>query len=418
MKNYKLSPLLIAAALLVFGMSGISFAFHNGGVAECVGCHQMHNAVGPNLTLGVDDSSTCLLCHGESGQVSFHVATPSADMPAGTPPANEGPGGDFGWLAKNYDFTLDGTATSVQGYTHGHNIIAAGYDNGYLASPDQANSTAPGGTFPSGELACTSCHDQHGKGRWLTAGTYAQTGQSIWTSGSYGDLPSTASTGEALATGVYRLLRAVDSVSNVTFPATPPVAVVNSDYNRSEFFTQTRTAYSSGMGDFCGTCHPDMHSTAAINRHPTNQVASPTVISNYNSYIKTGNMNGSPITSYLSLVPFEEGQAAYSTATIGVLKSHAQTDNSVLNGPGSGTVPATMTITCLSCHRAHASAWKHMLRWNSEVPTITVAGAYPTGNEEGFGLTTQEVSKAYYDYNVTTWSAFQRQLCNKCHAMD
>ena len=416
MKLAKLSLILVAAAAVVFGLSGISFAFHDGGVAECTGCHIMHNAATATLLAAADPSSVCLSCHGASGQNSYHVATPSAEMTAGTPPANEGPGGDFGWLNKSYIFTVSGVQATDLGSTHGHNIVALGYDNGYLANPDPNRPTAPGGTFTSALLACTSCHDMHGKGRWTTAGTYSKSSGAIWTSGSYGSLPTTIS-GENLSTGVYRLLRAGDSVSGVTFPATPPVAVVNSTYNRSEFFTQTRTAYGSGMSDFCGTCHPDMHTTAGILRHPAGVVMSGSIQANYNSYVKSGNMTGSATTSYLSLVPFEEG-LTYSTANINTLKSHAQTDGSNLNGPGSGTVPGTATIMCLSCHRAHATGWSSMFRWNKDAATITVAGAYPTGNDAGFGRTTIEVSKAYYDYNVTTFSAFQRTLCNKCHAMD
>jgi predicted CXXCH cytochrome family protein len=416
MKIYKLSFILVAAAAIVFGLSGASFAFHSGGVAECVGCHQMHNAANTYLLIGVDDSSTCLTCHGATGQSGYHVASPSADMPAGTPPNNEGPGGDFGWLNKTYYFSVRGSASTNFGQRHGHNIIAAGYDNGYLANPDPDNTTAPGGTFPAAQLACTSCHDQHGQGRWTTAGTYSKNSGAIYTSGSYGSLPSTFSTGELLSTGVYRLLRAQDTVGPVTFGATPPVAVVNSTYNRSEFFTQTRTAYGSGMSGFCGTCHPDMHSTAGILRHPQDVVMSGSIQGNYNSYVKTGNMTGSATTSYWSLVPFEEG-LAYSTANITTLKSHAQTNDSNLNGPGSGTVPATATVMCLSCHRAHASAWQNMIRWDAEVTTIDTAGAYNTG-ASGEGYSATEASKGYYDWNVTKFSAYQRQLCNKCHAKD
>jgi len=138
---------------------------------------------------------------------------------------------------------------------------------------------------------------------------------------------------------------------------------------------------------------------------------------NYNSYVMSGNLSGTPTTSYWSLVPFEEG-LTYSTANINTLKSHAQTDDSNLNGPGSGTVPASATVMCLSCHRAHASGWDSMFRWNKDVATITVAGQYPTGNDAGFGRSLTEVSKAYYDRNVTKFSAFQRTLCNKCHALD
>jgi len=414
MKIYKLSLILVAAVAVVFGLSGISFAFHSGGVAECTGCHQMHNAKTANLTIGVDPSSTCLECHGESGQSSYHVATPTAQMPAGTPPNNEGPGGDFGWLNKTYYPSVRNSVTTNYGNHHGHNIVAAGYDSGYLQA-DADNPTAPGGTFPAAQLGCTSCHDMHGKGRWTTAGTYSKTSGAIWTSGSYGSLP-TVSGSENLSTGVYRLLRAQDTVDGVTFGATPPVAVANSGYNRSEFFTQTRTAYGSGMSDFCGTCHPDMHTTSGILRHPTGQVMAGSIQANYNSYVKTGNMTGSATTSYLSLVPFEEG-LTYSTANINTMKSHAQTNDSNLNGPGSGTVPATATIMCLSCHRAHATAFESMLKWDSSQTTIVTAGAYPTGNS-GLGYSATEASKGYYDYNVTKFSAYQRQLCNKCHAKD
>jgi predicted CXXCH cytochrome family protein len=416
MKLIKLSFIVAIAVMAIIGISTTSYAFHSGGVAECVGCHEMHGAAGASLLIAVDQSSTCLSCHGASGQSSYHIATPDADMAPGVPPVNEGPGGDFGWLRKNYYFTIRGGATTDMGQTHGHNIVAAGFSGVYAADPD--NVTAPGGTFPSGQLSCVSCHDQHGKGRWTVAGAYSKTSGAIWTSGSYGSLPTVfAATGENLSTGVYRLLRAADTVDGVTFPATPPVAVVNSTYNRSEYYTQTRVAYASGMSDYCGTCHADMHSTSGILRHPQGQVMSGAVQGIYNSYVKTGDMTGSAATSYLSLVPFEEGQA-YSTAAINVLKSHAQTNDSTLNGPGSGTVPATATVMCLSCHRAHASGWPEMLRWNPEVTTITVAGAYPTGNDAGWGRSAAEVSKAYYDKNVTKFSAYQRQLCNKCHAKD
>ncbi len=417
--TFTVSLIIIITALVTCGLGMDAFAFHSGGVAECVGCHQMHDAPGANLLIAVDQSSTCLDCHGASGQSSYHVATPDADMPAGSPPVNETPGGDFGWLHKSYYFTIRGGLTTDLGETHGHNIIAAGYTGGTYAV-DPKNATAPGGTFPSAQLNCISCHDQHGKGRWTTAGTYSKTSGAIYTSGSYGSIPSTfGPTGELLSTGVYRLLRAMDTVDGVTFPALPPVAVVPSTYNRSEYFFQTRTAYGSGMSDWCSTCHPDMHTgngnTGGIIRHPTDRKLTGLTVRNYNNYTKSGVMTGNAATSYLSLVPFEEG-LTYSTANINTLKSHAKTDDSYLNGPDQTN--GSTTVFCLSCHRAHASGWPKMLKWNPEVTTITLAGAYPTGNDAGWGRTLTEVSKAYYDKNVTRWSAYQRSLCNKCHAKD
>jgi predicted CXXCH cytochrome family protein len=404
MKIYKLSLILVAAAAVVFGLSGTSFAFHAGGVAECMGCHEMHGANGANLLQGTDQSSTCLICHGESGQSSYHIATPDADMPAGTPPVNEGPGGDFGWLKKTYIYVVRNAVSSDYGYTHGHNIIAA--DDGYVVDPE--NGTAPGGTFPSAQLGCQSCHDMHGKGRWLTTNTYAKTGQAIYTSGSYGAVPSTGSLGN-LATGVYRLLRGTgDTVDGVTYGVTPPVAVVNSSYNRSEYFTMTRTAYGSGMSEWCNTCHPDMHSSSGILRHPTAQVMSGAIQGNYNSYVKSGDMTGSPATSFNSLIPWEEG-LTYNPANIGTLKGHAVTNDSQLAGPSGAA-----QVMCLSCHRAHATGWMEMTRWNNETTFIVNAGVYPAEQ----GRTSVETAKAYYDKNVTKFAPYQRNLCNKCHAKD
>ena len=418
MKIVKLSLILVAAVAVMFALSGTSFAFHSGGVAECMGCHEMHGATGANLLQGTDQSSTCLICHGEPGQSSYHVLTPDSQMPAGVAPLNMSPGGDFGWLKKDYYFVIRGSNNTEMGQTHGHNIIAV--DEGLVGDTD--NPTAPGGTFPGGQLSCVACHDMHGKARYNFGGTgYALTGQAIYTSGSYGAQPTAVSHG-SYATGVYRLLNAGKSVDGVTFGA-PPVAVVNSTYNRSEFFTQTRAAYGSGMSDWCGTCHADMHTgngnNGGILRHPTDRKLTGTIAQNYNKYVKSGDMTGGIATAYLSLVPYEEG-LTYSTYNINSLKSHAQTNDSYLNGPPNGNT--SDQVMCLSCHRAHASGFMNMTRWQNESQFIIQDGMYPgTDNAASSiarGHSSQETAAAYYNRNVTKFSGYQRSLCNKCHAKD
>jgi predicted CXXCH cytochrome family protein len=412
MKIIKISLLLVAVIVVTLGLGSTSFAFHSGGVAECIGCHEMHGAVGPYLLQGSDNSSTCLICHGEPGQSSYHVATPDSQMPTGIAPLNMSAGGDFGWIKKNYYFTIRGSLNTELGDSHGHNIIAA--DEGYV--PDSRNTTAPGGTFPAGQLTCTACHDMHGKGRYTTAGAYAKTGQAIYTSGSYGAVPTVLSHG-SYATGVYRLLLGTGDVRDgVTFANNPPVAVTNSTYNRSEFYFQTRVAYGSGMGDFCGTCHPDMHSTAGILRHPTEQVMSGAIQGNYNSYVKSGDMTGTQATSFLSLVPWEEG-LAYSAANVATLKSHAVINDTQLGGP-----TGAATVMCLSCHRAHASGFPESQKAQIESPFIIQDGIYPGSDNAqssiARGHSSQETAAAYYNRNVTKFSGYQLSLCNKCHAKD
>jgi hypothetical protein len=142
--------------------------------------------------------------------------------------------------------------------------------------------------------------------------------------------------------------------------------------------------------------------------HVVDTALNSTIATNYNNYVKTGDMSGifgGPTPGpYTSLVPYQEA-----TSVITTLASHARNDNSVLGGPSSSD-----EVTCHSCHRAHASGWTHALRWNNDTTFIVNNGAYPAE----MGRTAIETQGAYYDRLPTVFATFQRSLCNKCHAMD
>jgi hypothetical protein len=420
MKGLKFSLVIMAAALLTLGLSGMAYAFHSGGVAECGGCHSMHSPKvgGSFLLIGTDQSSTCLDCHSGATQSSYHVLTYPAPAD-GTAPANLTPGGDFAWLLKNYSFTVRGTVTNENGQTHGHNVVAT--DFGITADSDFP--TAPGGTFPTAQLACNSCHDPHGKYRRLggdTTYTIATAGAPIIGSGSYATSAVPTAT---QAVGVYRLL-AGEGYSKVAYPGVP-AASAPSTYNQTEATNQVRVAYGTTAtgggkttwGQWCATCHTGMHSTGNY-VHPVDQTLGSTIAGLYNTYVSSGNMSGSAATSYLSLVPFMENTGDYAT-----LKAHASNTNTYLNGPGTSD-----QVSCLSCHRAHASGFVDMLRWNMEGEFITVADGsgnpiWP-GTDNGApvqfarGKTSAETQAAYYNRPATLFGAYQRVLCNKCHAQD
>ncbi|NTW60397.1 MAG: hypothetical protein HGA43_14680, partial [Nitrospirae bacterium] len=55
MKIVKISMLLVAVVAVIFGLSGTSFAFHSGGVAECMGCHNIHDAKSTSSLLNNTD---------------------------------------------------------------------------------------------------------------------------------------------------------------------------------------------------------------------------------------------------------------------------------------------------------------------------------------------------------------------------
>lgn len=432
--------LMMLFAMFLIGV-GDPQAFHSGGCAACQGCHTMHNSqegapmssvlpqnqTGPYLLRSTDQSSVCLNCHenrGDTGPTGYHISTNVGDMPAGTAPLQRTPGGDFGWLKKTYVFTVDSLPVTNAGERHGHNVIAADYE--YVG--DNKQSVAPGGAYPSANLHCSSCHDPHGKYRRLADGTIATTGVPIVSSGSYDNSPDPVS--KKSAVGVYRLLgglgyQPVSLSGSFAFTYTVPAAVAPSDYNRSEASTQTRVAYGQGMSEWCANCHTNMRGTTFIAGrgglvHPAGNNAKLTgaIAANYVAYVKSGDMSNADATrAYNSLVPFEIGSGDHTNH----LKPLARSDDTALNGPDT-----TSNVSCLSCHRAHASGFESMLRYSVANEFITVSdeggnSVYGDPNVNAGvarGMSAKEQEAAYYDRPATKFAPFQRQLCNKCHAKD
>src|SRR5512135_790960 len=187
---------IFAAVILILTAAGSSFAFHSGGAADCGGCHSMHNSFqgSPNVTgrtfaqgSGVyllkanDQSSVCLNCHqaADIAPTSYHVSTAAINPYDSSSPVEMSPGGDFAWLKKTMTFTANGNTSTIDGERHGHKIVATDY--GYVA--DNTLTMGPGGTYPSDRLACTSCHDPHGRYRRFADNTYNTTGLPIFNSG-------------------------------------------------------------------------------------------------------------------------------------------------------------------------------------------------------------------------------------------
>lgn len=419
--------------------------FHNGGIGACDYCHtrtaaptsQTKSASFKNSSTaaaspavaaanefsrfmlnGSDPSSTCLGCHaapaGQKQPSGYLISTDRADLLAGNPPVQLSPAGDFGWLLKSYKWSAQENGTnndSSMGERHGHNIYARQF--GYEA--DTANSIAPGGTFPAQMLFCTSCHDPHGSYRRSADGTISKSGPPVKASGSYVTSPDPDASGSV---GAYRMLagkgyQSASLVGDFAFTADPPSAVTPDSYNRVESFSDTRVAYGSGMSEWCANCHVNSHKKGGGHPIGTLGKLSQTVINTYNRYITSGNLNGSKNTSYSSLVPFEMGTNDYTT-----LKAAANSDGSNKNGPEIGS-----NVMCLSCHRAHASGWDYMARWNMKSQVLLHEGQFAgTDNKApatiAQGRTVSESRKAYYDRPAKAFGTYQKGLCSKCHEKD
>jgi hypothetical protein len=429
----KATKILAAAAIFSLATAGSALAFHSGGVAECEGCHSMHNSYegsanvtgmaqyqsGPFLLKANDQSGACLNCH-EAGAGSYHISTAGINQYDSTTPVQMTSGGDFAWLKKTMTGLTRGNTVTYPGERHGHNIIAQ--DFGYVE--DSTLTTAPGGTYPAANLACSSCHDPHGRYRRFADGSQATTGLPIFNSGSY--TSSNNPTAGVSAVGVFRILAGVgyqpkSVTGSLAFGNPAPDAVAKSSYNTASTSTTVATnqydlvAYGRGMSEWCANCHTAMHNDTYTSGtpglvHPAGNDANLTadIASNYGAYVSSGIMTGTGA-NYSALAPFEIGTNDYT-----VLKAF----------PTTPTAASTSNnVNCLSCHRAHASAFESMARYylGSEFMTIADSGnaaIYDTsGKVEGY-TTTAQLTNAYNGRPATVFGPYARNYCNKCHAKD
>jgi hypothetical protein len=446
-------------------VNALTGTFHAGGVAACDGCHVMHNAsngvarsttvapwtnaVPAFLLQGSDQSSTCLMCHGDttpkndqSGKAYVMTNTTNAATTF-----NYTPGGDFGWLRTSF--------TASPGQRHGHNIVAS--DFGFAGEA----MTAPGGTYTAatagpGQFACSNCHDPHGRyrmqgngdGVFAWAGPVAASGviaaitEPIYSSGSYGNQPWTGA-----AIGSYRLLAGYGYVpaSNVASPFpfvnNPPLAIAPSEYNKTEAGSggvlgdkhkEVRVAYGSGMSEWCQNCHTNIHldnyTSGAMGasglRHPAGQggILKTGQVGTYNTYLSSGKFSvPAGFDPYTSLVPFENaGKMAGYTNAGGTGSDIIKLKNAAANNGGDAAnifvASGQSNVMCLSCHRAHASSFNSMVRWNNDDTFITNANT--TTFVDTQGRTNSVLQAGYYGRLPSDFGVFQRSLCNKCHGKD
>jgi hypothetical protein len=349
MKLIKLVFILVAATALVLVLGGAALSFHDGGVAECSGCHGMHNNVGPSLTLGTNPSDTCLngTCHGSYGQLY-------------TDGTAYRPGGNFYWMTKTFTWSAHGHSSTSEGDRHGHNIIVADIAT---INEDATNPNAPiyvagaidrnnASGYDSTYLGCNSCHDPHGE---------SHTNLLLYTTGDAG--PS-------------------------NYPSAPTwlaaAATIDGNFRKSNATDANHPAYKSGISDWCANCHTDFNDN--ISKHVVD-VNGSTINTNYNAYTGTdGTLTG----GYWELVPVQNPAILTNTTS----------------------APTSSQVMCLTCHRAHASAFDYAARW--DLGATVLEDSHPATGDGG--VTGTDVVDSYY--GRPAWPAGQRSLCNKCHAKD
>ena len=342
--------LLVVSLAFVALFSGSAFAFHDGGVAYCGGCHTMHNSENgamvdpahpngnPYLLKKASATDMCLSCHA-TGLGAVWGNDPLV------PPALVGAGNFVFLMEDNINDGRNGNlpANFIPGRAAGHTVNAPSKGVG----PDGTLITSPGGSFPANRLECSSCHDPHGNQN-------------------------------------FRLLYGVGMVQDgaALFLNPAPIAEgIDVHAIGAGETNANHTAYESGMGAWCSNCHGDFHANNTKLIHKSGVTLGASIANAYNAYMGTDNpTGGSAATAYLAAVPFEDpSNTVTSTA-----------------GP-----TASSQVSCISCHRAHATSAQNSGRWDFTQQFIendgVVSGSYKIPNPYGVN---------------------QRSLCNKCHVKD
>ncbi len=374
----QLAVVLASIVALLSGVPSAASDFHNGGVGDCDGCHDLHTSGGRlgGLLRGSDASSTCLRCHAARGGLHNVLSGDGSSFTAG---------GDFYWLTRSYAWIQDGRARTSPADKHGHNVVAVDYGMG----SDIDLAVAPGGNYPSSDLSCVSCHDPHGRRTGDGNGGFP-----VDRSGSYqGDFP------DGTFAGNFRLLGGLAYRTSTTiFANDAPVATAPTYWAETD---DNHTDYGSGMSEWCTNCHSSMVGRGS-SQHPSGRDAIFTerTASSYASYIQSGSFSGAADTSFLALVPFERGVSDASLL-----------DPASTTGPEAGV----SNVMCLTCHRAHASAFQVAGRW--DLSATLLADSHPAFGDNGAGAS--DARNSYYGRDLTAdFGPYQRSLCNKCHVGD
>lgn len=354
-KDGVLNKIIIASVFMaLIVLSSLSPVFAITGV--CSNCHTMHASQDgvsgtPNDVLLTDD---CLGCHSNTGSSKILNNVPQV-MHSGT---DDLAGGNF-----NYVTTSD---------TKGHNIID-------LANPDDVLDIPPGGDWGAhasvvnkligdDRLTCAGTNGCHGL-RALQS-SFISPLESL--KGAHHKNISTDDTSTADDNhNSYRFLRGVKGYENNVsgsewqnvdatkhneyLGSTAAVSCASNSCHAAAPVPNIQPATNT-MSGFCGTCHGNFHIlegtgdgsfSSPFIRHPTDIV-----------------------------LPATGEYAAYTTYNVGAPVARPLASLSGI----SGVVTPTDIVMCLSCHKAHATAYPDMLRWDiNDMVVATTGPAAGTG---------------------------------------
>jgi predicted CXXCH cytochrome family protein len=332
-----LSFMLMAFCSLLYALS-LEAAI----TGQCSNCHTMHNS--QNGTTVVSEGPQpfllnrvgCLGCHSSTNGATWKesiTGTPIVfNTVAPTYGANGLAGGNFYYV--NSDDT------------YGHNVL------GIKGLDTTLGLTPPGGTALTAQLRCAGtwgCHGHNGR----QTGDTAVDDQALAIKGAHhgNDTPPLLGSLTNIAAN-YRFLLGIKGKEDTDWEH-DVVNTSHNEYQGATDFTTTNT-----ISYLCGECHGDYHSATGVCRaggcsspwlrHPTDIVLPSNVNKEYTQY-----------TTYSMVAPIARPDPDNVSNTTVV-------------------TPGIDIVMCLSCHRAHASLYFKIMRWDYK--------GWPAGGTNGCGI--------------------------------
>jgi hypothetical protein len=344
-------PCSLLAALLVFLPSSLQARV----TGVCSNCHTMHNSQNgqPMATYGGTTEAqgcllrgTCLGCHGQNSSGTQNI------IPLGNVPqvllstsATALAGGNFKYLDDDND-------------NRGHNVgdlgVAYKEDTAAMFPPPGNEFTENNVIRNSANFTCAGTKGCHGyrtiedellaiKGAHHTDDTILKFGIGFTETGQ-GDTPGLS----------YRFLLGVKGGEDIDWEATNSVTVHN-EYKGATAGVEGGDAYTPGgntISGFCAECHGNFHGGSADIGGPigTPWLRHPTDIS----------------------LPLSGEYILYTTYSLTAPVART----TIPNSPSSTVTPSGNTddiSMCLSCHRAHASPYFKIMRWDYKSSTLSTA---------------------------------------------
>jgi Doubled CXXCH motif (Paired_CXXCH_1) len=314
-------------------------AFHEQGVAGCGGCHTMHNSR-DDAPVFFGGAGAALLKGEDATDVCLTCHASSHGAVLGSNPASPPPelgAGNFAFLQENDVNDAPGDPNAIGGHATGHSIVSPAWH----LDPDPVHTVAPGGDFPAGDLGCTSCHDPHGNTN-------------------------------------FRMLRGAGPLPNGFVFAYPAPLAEGVDIATETESPTSHTAYRDGWSDWCANCHGDYHAESGGFDHAGDRTLEGEAAT-YNQYDGPADPGGGAFaTAYVPEVPLEDPAA---------------------DVHGTSGATSASRVTCMTCHRAHATSAPDALRWDPSVLTL---------GEDGIASFSYPLPNPYAD-------PAQLALCVKCH---